>query len=389
METRPAPEEVQPALGRWDHAWRYAACLVISAVVWLQVAPIEWDHHRLLFWAEIGAGVAAYVLVGFRRRSPLLIAMVVALLSAVSGIAAGPATLAAVSLATRRNPWQILAVGTVNFLCATSYTTLAPFGTEDHMPVTVTVNLVINAGLMGWGMYLGSRRELVWTLRARAQRAEDERDLRVLQARSTERAQIAREMHDVLAHRITQVSMHAGALAFREDLGADTLRSGLGDIQEQANTALRELRGVLGVLRDEDAAHEAQHPQPTHADIARLIAEATDADMNVTLVDEIDTSDEDLPEQVGRTLYRIVQEGVTNARKHAPGARLTITLGGNPVDGVDVTLRNRLGFASTAMPGAGLGLIGLGERAELAGGRLHHHRDRHDFVLQGWLPWHG
>ena len=61
-------------------------------------------------------------------------------------------------------------------------------------------------------MYIGSRRELIWTLRQRAETAEAERDLRAAQARSTERARIAREMHDVLAHRISQISMHAGAL---------------------------------------------------------------------------------------------------------------------------------------------------------------------------------
>ena len=69
-------------------------------------------------------------------------------------------------------------------------------------------------------MYIGSRRELIWTLRQRAERAEAEQELRVAQARATERARIAREMHDVLAHRISQISMHAGALAFREDLTA-------------------------------------------------------------------------------------------------------------------------------------------------------------------------
>ena len=75
--------------------------------------------------------------------------------------------------------------------------------------------------MLGWGMYIGSRRELIWTLRNRAERAEAEQELRVGQARSNERARIAREMHDVLAHRISQISMHAGALAYRDDLTPD------------------------------------------------------------------------------------------------------------------------------------------------------------------------
>ena len=93
-----------------------------------------------------------------------------------------------------------------------------------------------------------------------------------------------------------------------------------------------------------------------------------------------------MPDAAGRTLYRIVQEGITNARKHAPGALLTIELSGSPEDGLDVVLRNPLGFGS-ATPGSGLGLVGLTERAELRGGRLEHRREGSSFVLHGWIPW--
>ena len=94
-----------------------------------------------------------------------------------------------------------------------------------------------------------------------------------------------------------------------------------------------------------------------------------------------------MPDVVGRTLYRIIQEGITNARKHAPGALLTVEVGGSPEDGIDFLLRNPLGFGPTATPGAGLGLIGLSERAELRGGRLEHRRDGQSFVVSGWIPW--
>ncbi len=94
-----------------------------------------------------------------------------------------------------------------------------------------------------------------------------------------------------------------------------------------------------------------------------------------------------MPDVVGRTVYRIVQEGITNARKHAPGARLTIQVSGSPEDGVDILLRNPLGFGPTATPGSGLGLVGLSERAELRGGRLETRRDGSTFVLHGWIPW--
>jgi signal transduction histidine kinase len=233
-------------------------------------------------------------------------------------------------------------------------------------------------------MYVGSRRELIWTLRSRAERAEAEQELRVGQARSTERARIAREMHDVLAHRISQISMHAGALAFRDDLSAEEMRAGVGLIRERSHEALTDLRDVLGVLRD-DTGETRSAPQPTYADLACLVAEARDSGMRVELEDLVEGGEP--PVGAGRTVYRIVQEGMTNARKHAPGALVTVRVGGCPDDGIEVLMRNRIGFGPTHTPGAGLGLVGLTERAELRGGRLEARRLGSEFVLRGWIPW--
>ena len=94
-----------------------------------------------------------------------------------------------------------------------------------------------------------------------------------------------------------------------------------------------------------------------------------------------------VPEAAGRTIYRIVQEGITNARKHAPDALLTVRVSGSPESGIDVLLHNPVGFGPTRTPGAGLGLVGLAERAELRGGRLEHRHEGTRFVLHGWIPW--
>lgn len=387
MDERPTPEQTRPPLTVRGQAWRLAVCAVISLVVWMQAIDAEWRDHRSFFWAEVVLGILAYVVVVRRRRAPVTIAIAVAAMSLFSGIAAGPATLAAVSVATTRRPWPILAVGVANFVAAQGYTLLAPIVLNEPIWVSVVINVVVNAGMMGWGMYIGSRRELVWSLRSRAERAEAEQELRLGQARGTERARIAREMHDVLAHRITQVSMQAGALAFRDDLPADELRSGLTQIQGTANEALHELRGVLGVLRDDTTGELLDQPQPTYEDIAQLVADARQSGVHLTYADLVERADARVPDVVGRTVYRIVQEGITNARKHASGALLSIRLSGDPEHGIDVLLRNPLGFASTATPGAGLGLVGLAERAELRGGRLEHRRDGSTFVLHGWIPW--
>ena len=161
--------------------------------------------------------MAAYVLMFYRRRWPLPVALVTSALTLVSGIAAGPATLASISLATRQEFRKVVLVGVVGIVAAQGYADWQADGTE---PVWLTFgfNVAITIGMMGWGMYIGSRRQLLWTLRARAERAEAEQEARVAQARTNERSRIAREMHDVLAHRISQISVLAGALGFREDL---------------------------------------------------------------------------------------------------------------------------------------------------------------------------
>jgi signal transduction histidine kinase len=314
------------------------------------------------------------------------IAVFTGVLSGFSGLAAGPAVLAAFSLATRRRLWQIALVALVSLLAGQTVARVQPVENDEPTWLTLSANVIFTAGVLGWGMYVGSRRELMWTLRHRAERAEAEQELRVAQARANERARIAREMHDVLAHRISQISMHAGAMAFRDDLTAEQMRGTAGVIQSAAHDALTDLRAVLGVLRDARTGEPLDQPQPTYADLPQLVTEARESGLTIEYVDHV-RSDDGVPDVVGRTVYRIVQEGITNARKHAPGARLTIEVSGSPDAGVDILLRNPLGFGPTSTPGSGLGLIGLSERAELRGGRLETRRDGSTFVLHGWIPW--
>ncbi|GAA1923418.1 sensor histidine kinase [Nocardioides hwasunensis] len=385
MDARPSHAETQPELTWVRHGWRLAVCVVYSGIVWSSVARTEWRDYRLLFFVELVLGLVALVLVCFRRRAPVPVAMLVAGLSAFSGAAAGPSTLAALSVATRRDYREVLLVGTANVLAGQVWLTIARIEDQDYL-ITTLVNLAVNVAVMGWGLYIGSRREIIWALRSRAERAELEQELRLTQARSTERSRIAREMHDVLAHRISQVSMQAGALAFRDDLDSDRLREGLGQIQGQANSALHELRDVLGVLRGDDPGPPTARPQPTYDDVAALIEESRGQGLEVDWTDDVDTTTP-VPAATGRTVYRIVQEGITNARKHAPGARVAIRSSGTPKTGITVVLSNPLSGNGDGAPGAGLGLIGLRERTELRGGRLDRRTEDATFVLEAWLPW--
>jgi signal transduction histidine kinase len=379
---RPDPAEYQPRLTRWGHAWRLVVALGVSALGW---GPIVQRQSREQFLLDVGLGLVAYVLVfGFRRRWPVPIALLANVLAAFSGFASGPAVLGIVSVASRRRWREIAPVAVVGFVGAVFFAVWQPTNDDDSIWLVLSINAIAAAAMIAWGLYIGSRRELIWTLKNRAERAESEQELRVAQARANERARIAREMHDVLAHRISQVSMHAGALAFREDLTPEQVHISASVIRDKAHEALTDLRGVLGVLRGADG-EPALAPQPTYADLGQLVAEAREGGLNLAFYDRVRASDE-VPEAAGRTLYRIVQEGMTNARKHAPGSLLTVELTGSPEDGLDVVMRNPFGFGS-ATPGSGLGLVGLTERAELRGGRLDVRREGDTFVLHGWIPW--
>lgn len=396
------PDRYQPPLRWWSQAWRFAVCLLFSAAIWLTVVDGQTGSLAYLFWLDIVLGVLSYLLVfGFRRRWPMTVAVVSNLLAAFSSIASGASVLAVCSLATRRVIWQVATISVVTIASATFFSQFQPVQDPSRTWVDLSLNTVAASAMVGWGFYIGSRRELLWTWRTRAETAEAEQERRASQARLNERARIAREMHDVLAHRISQIAMHAGALSFREDLSAEQMRDHARTIQERAHEALTDLRGVLGVLRDEETGAPMNQPQPTYDDLRALVGQATAAGMRVELEDDVDRTTP-VPDALGRTLYRVVQEGITNAHKHAPGALLTVVLSGGPDDGITFRLHNPIGFGRPLagrpperagfgdlddVPGSGLGLVGIAERVELRGGSFVHQENRDAFVMQGWLPW--
>ncbi|WP_231123019.1 sensor histidine kinase [Nocardioides sambongensis] len=374
----------QPRLHWWSHLWRYLLCLVIGMSTWLPVMEAQAERRPGLFWLDIAVAVLAGVLVWFRRRRPLAIAVALCLLTPFTSLGAGFIALGSISLATRRVWWELVVVAVLNMAGTVGYYAVQPVTEAEPIWLLAVFTVLMVAASLAFGMFIGSRRELVWTLEERARTAEAERDRRAAQARSGERTRIAREMHDVLAHRISQISMHAGALTYREDLSAAEMRASATVIQQKAHEALTDLREVLGVLRDDSGALSG--PQPTYADVADLVEAARAAGASIRYDARVADADR-MPEQVGRTVFRVVQEGITNATKHAPGATLRITVDGDEVDGVTVLLRNPVGFGPTRTPGSGLGLVGLTERAEVSGGSLRHGTTDAGFELRAWLPW--
>ncbi len=382
-----APEDYNPPLTRWGHVWRTVLAFVISALSWWGIAGVQWNDHRVLFWLDLVVGLAGAVLVFFRRRRPFTVALLLALAGLVSSSSSGFGVLAGVSLATRRKFPEIATVGVISVVTSQLFSYYEPQPHDSAPWVNFTVSLVATVAVLVFGMYVGSRRELLWTLRDRADQAESQQELRVDQARSAERERIAREMHDVLAHRISLVTMHAGALAYRTDLPPEQIRETAQVIQAKAHEALTDLRQVLGVLRSDDGTGD--RPQPTYGDLDGLIAEAAAGGMVVEFTEDLPAGQQP-PDQAGRTLYRVVQEALTNARKHAVGAHVHVEVSGDQDSGITVVVRNArrvgvLGMPTT--PGSGLGLVGLRERAELAGGTLKTIDDGQTFTLQCWLPW--
>ncbi|HEX2132259.1 MAG TPA: histidine kinase [Actinophytocola sp.] len=218
-------------------------------------------------------------------------------------------------------------------------------------------------------LYLDARRELVASLRERAERAEREQLLLAERARAGERRRLAEEMHDVVTHRLSLVVLHAGALGTSST--EPKVRTAAEDIRQAGTQALAELRDLVGVLREAGAARADRPEEPAAPDPATLVAEARAAGEVVSHTREGDPGR--ISPTVLRTVYRVVQESLTNARKHAPGAEVTVALAYR-ADGVTVRVANgaprRPPDSALAGSGSGVGLLGLRQRVELVGGTL-------------------
>jgi signal transduction histidine kinase len=248
--------------------------------------------------------------------------------------------------------------------------------------------------LVGWGRLERARRQLLVSLSERARLAESERAARAADVRRSERARLAREMHDVLAHRMSLLSVHAGALEFSPGAPQAEIARAAGVIRSGVHQMLVDLREVIGVLRED---HDPGEGEPVTAlrgiaDLHALVAEARSAGGAVTLDMPDAAAFATVSPLVASTAYRVIQEGLTNARKHAPGRPVTVTVDGAPGAGLHVELRQPLPThepvdAATRIPGSGTGLAGLAERALLAGGTLDHGPVDEDYLLRARLPW--
>jgi signal transduction histidine kinase len=343
-----------------------------------------------LFAVDAAFAALACLSLWLRRRHPAGVAWLAVGLSTLSNAAVHAGQVAVFSAAIHARPRQavqvtIAAVAAAAVVCAIypgAYPEASGRGGFDWELFISWSALSVAA--FTFGSFIRVRRQLVNRLRS-------EQELRVHDARLTERARIAREMHDVLAHRISLLSVHAGALEVSPDASQEEVARAASVIRISARAAQEELREVVGVLRTDPDGEAAQPPQPTIADLGQLIEESRHAGLDVTLADQL--ADQPLPTLAGRTAFRVVQEALTNARKHASGQSVAISIGGEPGACVEIDVMNRpaSGERIGRQPdhvGSGTGLIGLAERLELAGGTLEHQAlAGGGFRLSARIPW--
>ncbi|MGP9017742.1 sensor histidine kinase [Streptomyces sp. BR1] len=336
---------------------------------------------------DLLVGAVACGAVWLRRRHPVGLASALVVITVGAPAAVGALLVALFSLAVHRPLKPAVAVvGSAAVVSSVLQPVVRPDPTSSLL-ANALVGILIVLLVIGWGMLVRARRQLVVALRERAARAEEEAALRAEHAQRLAREDIAREMHDVLAHRLTLLSVHAGALEFRPDAPPAEVARAAGVIRDSAHEALQDLRQIIGVLRSPGEGAE-DRPQPTLATLDALVAESRQAGMKVTLDSRIGDLAA-VPAGTGRNAYRIAQEALTNARKHAPGAEVTVRVTGGPGDGLTVEVRNPAPVGDVPkVPGSGQGLIGLTERAMLAGGRLEHGGTPDGgFRVGAWLPW--
>ncbi|MEW6059413.1 MAG: sensor histidine kinase [Actinomycetota bacterium] len=214
-------------------------------------------------------------------------------------------------------------------------------------------------------------------LEERAARLEREREEHARQAADEERGRIARELHDVVAHNVSVIAVQAGAARATSNGDPEQATQAFGLIERTARSTLSELRTLLGVLRKQEHEPPALGPQPTLARLDALVIRGREAGLRVEARVEGEVGD--LPAVVDLSAYRIVQEALTNAIKHAPGAKVELLVRRGARDLDIVVTDDGPGVPERAADGQGMperaadgqGIIGMRERAALVGGELH------------------
>ncbi|WP_419999681.1 sensor histidine kinase [Streptomyces boninensis] len=308
------------------------------------------------------------------RRLPLTVAAM-ALAGFLLESQVWPVLVALYAVTVRQPPRYAIALTAAAFVPAW----YGPFRELVNMPLVTYLPCAVLIVPVAFGLAARSHRDLARSLAAELDHLEAANRLRDDRVRLAERARIAREMHDVLAHRLSLLVLHTGVLQRRATEVPEPVRERLGQLRETGAHALDDLRDLLGALRDEDGPAPLT---PTADDLPALVAAARAAGTPV----EAELGElAPLPAAVRLAAHRIVQEALTNARKHAPGRPVSLAVA---VDRARVTIRvtNPAPDADPEPGHRGYGLIGIAERVAALHGRLSHRRADGRFELRAELP---
>lgn len=305
--------------------WRRYPVAVVTGIVafTLAVSVLITPEHDNNVWAPLAAVLASYapIAAGRDRRTALLAIATLALVAA--------------------RPWD---------------------------PSATVIGIALLRTAIGplIALYLDARRRLIRALTERAERAERERELEAERARADERARLAREMHDVVTHRVSLMVLQAGAM--RLTAPDESTKQAAEELRSAGCQALDELRDLVGILQPRQAAED----EVPVSGLAALVAESSAVGTPAELVEEGDPAI--VSPVVTRTTYRIAREALTNVRKHAPGAQVVVQVR-HSAEGVRIAVRNtaptRPVDAALAQSGSGMGIAGLRRRIELVHGTLH------------------
>ncbi|MEV0890256.1 histidine kinase [Promicromonospora sp. NPDC050262] len=384
--TAHAPPSRQPLRDRLVDCVLIALAVALALIA-LQVQTTEPDPLPTgLLVADRLTGLLGCVALWWRRTYPVQIGIALAATSVYSETVTGAAIVALFTVAVHSSIRATATVCAISVAALSTYQLVWP--DQSTPPLTVFTMIALgNAATVAWGLTIRNRRALVTSLRERAAAAEVEAQLRAERSEREARETIAREMHDVLGHRLSLLSVHAGALAYARTAPPDDVGRAAEVVRENAHRALQDLRDVIGVLR----APVGELPMPAATDVLQLVEDARATGTEVTLLDDagLTTGARTIPDVQGRTLYRTVQESLTNARKHAPGAPVTVRISGRPDDVVVAEVTNARPAAGPRYPqGSGTGLRGLDERTRLVNGTLDHGpTDRGGWRVRLRLPW--
>ncbi|MFF3329770.1 sensor histidine kinase [Streptomyces sp. NPDC002888] len=342
----------------WQRVPAPVVDIVLVAVAAVDVLVVDmWEHTR----PEVTLAAVGCAALAFRRRFPLGVFLLTLPIALMQDVAV--AVLAALfTLAERSRNRRLLAVCVV--LAAVASSTPWPLAEADRTMTLVffVYGLATSVAPVLFGQLLQARRDLARRLAEVEEAREHERTLHAQAVLARERAQLAREMHDVVSHQVSLIAVRAGALqvAARDADAKEAART----IRSLSVTTLDELRTMVTLLRASGGKSTELTPQPTLADLRKLVeSSGTHTELTGELPPTVGT-----PAQ--RALYRTVQEALTNVRKHAPGANARVELWQDG-DGIGVTVTNTPPTRpSLSLPGSQQGLVGLRERAEILHGAL-------------------